>query len=44
MRNLPITIPANWIALSGNYQGAVFILASCKEEIFITISTAASQE
>lgn len=41
---LPIVIPASQIALSGNYQGAVFILSSGKKEIFITVSTAVSQE
>lgn len=37
-------IPASHIVLSGNYQGAVFILSSGKKEIFITMSTTASQE
>lgn len=40
----PIIMPASQIALSCNYQGAIFILTSCKEWIFITMSTAASQE
>lgn len=41
---LPIIMPASQIALSCNYQGAIFILTSCKEWIFITVSTVASQE
>lgn len=41
---LPIIIPVSQIALSGNYQGAVFILNSGKKEFFITMFTAASQE
>lgn len=35
---LPIIIPVSQIPLSGNYQGAVFILNSGKKEIFITCS------
>lgn len=36
--------PVSQIALSGNYQDVVFILTSVKKDIFISISTAASQE
>lgn len=41
--HLPTLIPVIQIALSGNYQGAVFILTSVKEGIFISMSTAARQ-
>lgn len=40
----PTVIPASQISLSGNYQGAVFISTSHKEEIWITMATAASEE
>lgn len=40
----PTVIPASQISLSGNYQGAVFISASHKEEIWITMATAASEK